>query len=232
MEQRPVVARSGKPGDPRRGERLQRGLDGVEVVALPLDYDSMALGQEALRRLVQCGLAPNIVVASGRGLHGYLLLDALADCAAARAVCRRLCYWTESDSVFDAPRTMRLPGTVNQKRETSGAVSTVVHFRPESRYSLAEITSRLDAAGAPVPLPEKRDRPPPVAPRTTPCVVPVVPVAPAVPRVVPHVPLRVPAQRVPPRALPRPSRQNDKRASRSSGRGSLAQSRASSSRAC
>jgi hypothetical protein len=180
------------------------------VVALPLDYDSIELGQRALRRLVEVGLAPNIVVASGRGYHAYLLLNTVADCAAARAVGRRLCYWTDSDSVFDAPRTMRLPGTVNQKRETSGAVATVVHFRPEPRYSLAEITSRLDVAGAPIPDPEKRERrlrarpvassviAPVAAPVASPVVAPVAPrVVPAPRPPTPSVPPRVPVPETP-----------------------------------
>ncbi len=184
------------------------------VVALPLDYDSMALGQEALKRLVQCGLAPNIVVASGRGLHGYLFLGAVADCAAARAVGRRLCYWTDSDSVFDAPRTMRLPGTVNQKRETSGAVATVVHFRPEPRYSLAEITGRLDAAGVPVPEPEKRERRLRAAPVASSVIAPVAapmaaPVAASVAPPVAPPPVapapRAPRPRTPPRIPAAPS---------------------------
>ncbi len=141
-------------------------VDGV--VALPFDYDDMELALAAADHFHRLGLVPGLAVRSGRGGHIYLLLDRYETrVEEAQAIGRRLCRFTGSDAVHARSQVMRLPGSVNPKREAAGAVAQLTWCDPTCRYSLEAIVARLDAAGVPVPAVRPRRSPSlfPAAPR-------------------------------------------------------------------
>lgn len=118
--------------------------------SLVLDFDSAEEADHGLGVLLDLELVPSLTVASGRGLHVYLLLDELVPCLDGQRVNQRLCQVTGSDPVHDPPRIMRTPGTTNWRvlREAE------VQEWDGRRYSLAAIEGRLPAPThtAPVPL--------------------------------------------------------------------------------
>jgi len=145
-----------------RRERLDEGRRGgaAECVAIgalwadidiagPNHKDSTGLPKscvEAMELIGRFRLEPSIVVNSGGGLHAYWLLQEPLEAEAALVLLER---WAETwaqiaskmklrvDNVFDLPRVLRLPGTVNHKNH-DGTVVTVVTER-HHRYGLDDL---------------------------------------------------------------------------------------------
>ncbi|MBI2377532.1 MAG: hypothetical protein HYV07_26260 [Deltaproteobacteria bacterium] len=114
---------------------------------LVLDLDDPASLEPAVTTLRGRGLEPSMAVSSGRGGHLYFLLDRVYPAASARPIARRLCELVRSDPVFDAPRVMRLPGTMNHKPGVNVLCELVYRSDPVRRYSLNEIADRLPTCG-------------------------------------------------------------------------------------
>jgi hypothetical protein len=86
---------------------------------------------ECLEALSSCGLEPSLVVATGSGgLHGYWRLRGGVDAEVAERMSERMIALLRAatgvrlDSVFNADRVMRLPGSVRwpKAREVAGAL--------------------------------------------------------------------------------------------------------------
>jgi hypothetical protein len=109
------------------------------------EFDETSL-EEASRVVDYAGLPiPTCVLWSGGGPHLYWRLDRpMLDLAAWSVMQRRLIRLIGSDkSIHDAPRIMRLPGFFNHKPGRSA--SAVLWARPERRFSLAELASKMPA---------------------------------------------------------------------------------------
>lgn len=119
------------------------------LTALIADIDFKLRGEQAAAEAIShCAEPPSIIVNTGGGFHCYWLLDTpMHDMARAASLLRR---WgkliPDSDIVFDLPRVLRLPGTLNRKYDPPR--ETVVEvFQPELRYSadaLEETISDLE----------------------------------------------------------------------------------------
>lgn len=82
------------------------------------DLDTKNLGgshMASFLALQRAGLEPSILVDSGNGLHAYWLLRQPVPFAKASVAMQGLHKLIGSDSVHDAPRVLRLPGTRNHK---------------------------------------------------------------------------------------------------------------------
>lgn len=62
-------------------------------------------------------VSPQVLVDSGGGLHAYWLLDRSIEWGYAESLMRGIARAVNGDAVYDRPRVLRLPGTVNQKYE-------------------------------------------------------------------------------------------------------------------
>lgn len=97
---------SGKTDNLSQGQALWADMDWR-------DYEG---GQEEARGLIeQCPFPPTAVVLSGHGYHCYWALSEPQEPADVQAGCSALERVLRSDSVHDAARVMRLPGTWNCK---------------------------------------------------------------------------------------------------------------------
>lgn len=113
------------------------GPNHKDSTGLPANVD------EAMALIDRFPLRPSMIVSTGGGLHPYWLTDEPMDADTAKMVLAR---WAETwqqiatkmrmrvDNVFDLPRVLRVPGTVNHK---NGALVEVVDLRPV-RYGLSE----------------------------------------------------------------------------------------------
>src|SRR5262245_44838916 len=117
-----------------------------------IDYKGHDLtADEIQHRLDQTLLPASLVIATGGGLHCYWLFHE-AEAATPEAVARvetalrRLAYHIGGDpQCAECARLMRVPGTVNYKREVPVAVR-VLEDRPAARYELAELEEWLGEA--------------------------------------------------------------------------------------
>lgn len=119
------------------------------VHALVLDIDSRKTDisfRAMLPDITSWGLPPSAVVHSGHGGHLYFFLDRAYPVLDAEPVAERLCVGLLSDAVHNPNRIMRLPGTWNWKDEP---VPCYLELLEQHRYSLAYVTTFLDALGAP-----------------------------------------------------------------------------------
>lgn len=121
--------------------------DVAAVVALPLDLQPERTSiEKVVHDLTRVGLAPTIHSSSGWGAHLFLCLDQPYPCDEAKLVSERLCKATGSDAIFNVNRVMRIPGTINWKREPVWC--EIKSIAPERRYTLAAVTRGLDMLGA------------------------------------------------------------------------------------
>jgi len=88
-----------------------------EATVLWADLDAKAIGskQLALVSLVRSPLPPSVVVDSGHGYHAYWKLDAPVPWAKAQIAMVGLARMLKGDHVYDQPRILRIPGTMNWK---------------------------------------------------------------------------------------------------------------------
>lgn len=111
------------------------------ITAVIADVDFKKAGEDAAVEAVAAHpFMPSIIVNSGGGLHLYWLLDTpLYDLPRAT---RLLLNWgatvPASDIVFDLPRVLRLPGTLNRKYDPPRLAACEV-FDPTLRYTVDEL---------------------------------------------------------------------------------------------
>lgn len=146
------------PRDYRGGRR-----DAISAAAtLWVDIDAKHVGtKDEAHRLVHTvpgGLRPTFVVDSGNGVHGYWLLnEVVLDIGWVERTNSALSKLCQGDSVYDATRVMRIPGTANTKQADPQPICRVVEYTG-SYYSREEIERELphtDGLGAPVFEPEQ-----------------------------------------------------------------------------
>lgn len=153
-----------------RTERLVGKRGGVEhcdlVPALWLDIDvagdvhhqdNLPPDLDAAHAIIaRAPWAPTAVVNSGHGLQAWWVLDEPAPAAAIaaimgrwRATWDRLADGYHIDNVFDLPRIMRLPGTLNRKADPRPVTVTEANWN--ELHSLPGIVAHLDAEPVPEP---------------------------------------------------------------------------------
>src|SRR5262245_52065381 len=132
--------------------RSKANVGWVAGLHADIDYKDHDLAPEEVQhRLGQTPLPASLVVATGGGLHCYWLFheaEAATPETAARieAALRRLADHIGGDpQCAECARLMRVPGTVNYKREVPVAVR-VLEDRPAARYELAELEEWLAEA--------------------------------------------------------------------------------------
>src|SRR5262245_17696260 len=132
--------------------RSKNNVGWIAGLHADIDYKDHDLGPEEIqRRLDQTLLPASLVIGTGGGLHCYWLFheaEAATPEAVARieAALRRLAHHIGGDpQVAECARLMRVPGTVNYKRDVPVAVS-VIEDRPAARYEFAELEEWLAEA--------------------------------------------------------------------------------------
>ena len=160
-------------GPARRDSGRGKAQDVTRLAALPADLDVKPGGCPTLdaARAVIAELAiavgctrPAVIVESGHGLHAYWpisngQISDSDDTSAAQALLRR---WgrlvahiaaqhdAAADNVFDLPRVMRLPGSLNNKSTDNGAepLPVIARRQPGSRpLTVAEVDRALTKLG-------------------------------------------------------------------------------------
>src|SRR5262245_430692 len=135
--------------------RSKNNVGWIAGLHADIDYkDHDCAPEEIQRRLDQALLPASLVIGTGGGLHCYWLFHE-AEAATPEAVARveaalhRLADHLGGDpQCAEISRLMRVPGTVNFKRERPSAVR-VLEVRPAARYELAELEEWL-AEGRPL----------------------------------------------------------------------------------
>lgn len=128
------------------GVGARRGRNGKKehvayIAALWADIDAPL--EDACGKLAAFPLPPSAIVASGYGVHAYWLLrepfsfSELEERDYAEARLRGLASRLGADSVWDLPRVMRVPDTVNHKNGEAPPVE-IVEFHPSRRYNLSD----------------------------------------------------------------------------------------------
>lgn len=151
-----------------RTERLVGKRGGAEhcatVPALWLDLDvasdvhaqdNLPPDRDAARAILdRFPHPPTAVVDSGHGLQAWWVLDEPADASEVaevlprwNATWARLAQPFHVDNVFDLPRIMRLPGTVNRKADPRPVIVTEADW--ERTFDLADLAEGLDDPPAP-----------------------------------------------------------------------------------
>lgn len=171
--------------NPRRCVRGAKEADVALARAVCVDIEDTS---SAAVLLELRGLAlpePSIIVQSGGGVHLYWLLEEpLLDLARWRAIqlglIRAFRAVSVDNRIYDPPRVMRVPGTLNVKR---GAPATLERCEPERQYSVLEFPTdetRLELQ-AHVGQERQGDNPPVPPANPAPPVTPATPVSPAPP---------------------------------------------------
>jgi hypothetical protein len=136
-----VATRRAGLGRWSRGSRR----DLVELPALFVDLDTP--GSEALELLRSFSLPPSCIIHSGHGHHAYwFLASPTRDFEQADRALRGLAAFFDADPVLTIATSMRVPGTINTKRERAGALCRILELDPQRRYDLAQFTPYLAAA--------------------------------------------------------------------------------------
>jgi hypothetical protein len=130
--------------DRRRGGKA--AISGSRLLYLDCD------GERARDELAAFAYSPTMEVASGTPdhLHPYWCLDRRVSAVQVESANRRLAVALGADpACVDVARILRPPGTFNYKSEQPRAVRLLA-YRPDARYSLAELLAGLP--GDPSPL--------------------------------------------------------------------------------
>jgi hypothetical protein len=132
--------------------RSKNNVGWIAGLHADIDYKDHDLDPDEIqRRLDQTLLPASLVIATGGGLHCYWLfreaeLATLEAVARVEAALRRLADRIGGDpQCAECARLMRVPGTVNYKREVPVAVC-VLRERLAARYELAELEEWLAEA--------------------------------------------------------------------------------------
>ncbi len=108
------------------------------ITALVADIDFKRHGEEAALDAITCHpVSPSAVLSTGGGFHIYYFLDEpLYDVPrASRLLLAFGATVPLSDAVFDVPRVLRLPGTLNRKYDPPRRAQLEV-FEPDRRYGV------------------------------------------------------------------------------------------------
>lgn len=117
--------------------RWQRGgkADLVGLPALFVDIDDKVTG---LSRLHDFNPEPSCVIDSGHGVHAYWFLQTpLSDIQLADNTLRGLAQFLGGDSKMSSAQSLRLPGTVNNKRNADGPLCQISQLCAQRRYPIA-----------------------------------------------------------------------------------------------
>lgn len=120
-----------------------------EMTAMALDLQPERTSIERVSAwLGSIGIAPTAQTASGFGAHMYFLLSEAAEPYKAKLVWERLCKVTRSDAIFNTNRILRLPGSLNWKKNPPRwCYFTDLHV--DRQYTIQQIDQALDLVGAP-----------------------------------------------------------------------------------
>jgi len=132
--------------NPRSSRGGSRSEDVRLARCLVADFDNAAPSQ-AQTIIEQKGLPqPTLLVASGHGVHAYWrLCEPLEDLSRWSEIQRRLAEHLGADrAVCDAPRLMRLPGTINQKDPGNPVLCFIVHAESRRQYPLEQLAGQLE----------------------------------------------------------------------------------------
>ena len=123
------------------GSRKAVNITGLRAVFVDLDYCKDPAVFE------KSPLPPHLVISSGRGLHGYWLLEPGQDLEQFRNIQKQLIQFFSADgadpAVHDLARVMRLPGSVHLKGEPLPVEILANDNHP--RYTLEEIRAAFPA---------------------------------------------------------------------------------------
>lgn len=103
------------------------------------DKDFSGGEEQARAALAGFPLPPSIVVRSGHGLHAYWLLTEACKPARLSALAKVVGKAVGGDSVHDAARVLRMPGTLNLKDPSAPMPVEIEVFEPERRVTAAEL---------------------------------------------------------------------------------------------
>lgn len=141
--------------NPRSGSGRRKASDVPLARVLFADFDNGATVEKVLPPIRTAGLpAPAIVINSGGGVHAYWLLsEPITDMAAWTATMKGIIAATGSDkSVHDAPRIMRLPGTLNVKPERPERPPCHIVSMNDTRHPLAAFPVKAAAKKQAAPV--------------------------------------------------------------------------------
>lgn len=109
----------------------------------------------AFQALAGVSPRPQIVVDSGHGYHGYWLLDDFYPYRDLRSAMRGIELVTGADNCSDAPRVLRIPGTLNHKDVGVPLLVRLVKFDLlQPRHRLSDFADYVEA-GLPVEMPRR-----------------------------------------------------------------------------
>jgi hypothetical protein len=135
-----------------------------EVTALALDLQPERTSIESVAAwLTGIGIPPTAQTSSGFGAHMYFVLGEPADPHKAKLVWERLCKITKSDAIFNTNRILRLPGSLNWKKNPP-RWCYFTDLSVQRLYTIQQIDRALDLVGAPPARTAKEGIPVPVNP--------------------------------------------------------------------
>lgn len=129
----------------------------IDVEGPGHNTDRLPTEEQAWRLIDDFPLAPTVIVNSGHGLQPWWALEEPHDITDSDLLARWGATWARRareagfhlDNVFDAPRIMRLPGTINTKPGCPSVLVTIEHDDWRMRYGVDDIDPYLDAAPEP-----------------------------------------------------------------------------------
>jgi hypothetical protein len=133
------------------GSKAEDVVDEVRVLWADIDGKHFPGGDaDALAAIQEVDLTPSIVVSSGGGYHVYWLLRRPAPYAKAKLAMQGIAKTVGGDSVSDAPRILRIPGTHNHKYDPPRRVR-LLYFTPNRKYRIEDFADYVDLARPPDP---------------------------------------------------------------------------------
>lgn len=137
------------PNHPSDYEKGTRPIDGTDIdtfewvfVDMDLKDKTYASKEEFLEALGSTGVAPNKIVDSGGGVHAYWKVDNLDVMSYLRFQRRLSKLYSTDEATSSIFQLMRLPGTLNTKRQDSQIPCTLIYDDPSTSYT-AEQLDRL-----------------------------------------------------------------------------------------
>lgn len=130
------------------------------IVYADLDYKDPALLEKNYAAVKGFNLTPTFAIDTGHGYHLIWLLKEPVPHAEAEKIMRTLARVLAGDHVWDAPRILRLPGTMNVKVAAEPVPCEVVKADPGRAYNAGDFEP-LEGAAPGIPVPGKAAPPPP-----------------------------------------------------------------------
>jgi hypothetical protein len=133
---------------PRRANGVGKAEDTLPGFAAwtDLDFKDFEGGEEECRKkLDSFPTQPTAVIRSGHGLHAYWFTREPQEPQILVKLSKKIATVVGGDSVSDAARLLRLPGTANRKNPEELVPVTVESFSPERRYSPDDLEKSLPA---------------------------------------------------------------------------------------